>query len=262
MNYTHCMLLVFIVVLSACKPMYMVSDNEAKIYKISQADVDSVSEIAQLLKPYRDSLSLIMNEVIGQSKGNFKKEKPGGSLGNLVADAMFFKAKKINPATQNAICNYGGIRINEIRSGDITRGKIFELLPFENELVILELNGTQLKQWIEVMAKSDGWPIATYLPMNLPKLKQALAYQDSFTVFDPRTATSKDSIITFSPLADDVMYTIATNDYIANGGDQCDFLKTCKRINTGLLIRDVMIEYIQTHSYCFPNPTQRVHIVK
>ena len=262
MIYTHRMLLVLIMLLSACKPMYMVSSNETNVYKISHTEADSASEIAKLLKPYRDSLSLIMNEVIGQSKGNFKKEKPGGSLGNFVADAMLSKAKTINPATQNALCNYGGIRINEIQQGNITRGKIFELLPFENELVILEVNGKQLTQWIEVMAKSDGWPVATYLPMNLPKLKQALAYTEKFTVFDPQTATSKDTIITFSPLADNVIYTITTNDYIANGGDQCDFLKTCKRINTGLLIRDVMIEYIQTHSNCFPNPTQRVHIVK
>ena len=49
----------------------------------------------------------------------------------------------------------------------------------------------------------------------------------------------------------DSIYIVATNDYIANGGDNCSFLKPCKRVNTGVLIRDLMIAYIQKHKVLY-----------
>ena len=240
-TYTH-FLLLLIAIFASCKTPYEATSSSATKYKIEKSDLDTLTQIEQYLKPYRDSLDKRMNEVIGMAENDFIKEKPSGSLGLLVVDAMFEKAKEMNTSTCNAICNFGGIRIPEIKKGNITTGKVFELLPFDNELVLVTVNGEILQQWISFIDSAGGWPIRKQMKFQTDQNHQVY-YTDTtyvenkmgeFTLLIQQTFVNPDST-----------YVVATNDYIANGGDNCSFLKSCKRINTGVLIRDLMIDYIK-----------------
>jgi 2',3'-cyclic-nucleotide 2'-phosphodiesterase (5'-nucleotidase family) len=246
-TYTHFLLLV-IVIFASCKTPYEAISSSAKKYKIEKSENDTLTSIELYLKPYRDSLDKRMNEVIGMAESDFIKEKPSGSLGLLVVDAMFEKAKELNASSCNAICNFGGIRIPEIKKGPVTTGKVFELLPFDNELVLLAVKGSILQQWISFIDSAGGWPIRKQMKFQTNQNNQVY-YSD--TTYVESKMGEMTLLIQQSFVNPDSIYIVATNDYIANGGDNCSFLKPCKRVNTGVLIRDLMIAYIQKHKVLY-----------
>jgi 2',3'-cyclic-nucleotide 2'-phosphodiesterase (5'-nucleotidase family) len=232
-SYKHFWLF-FILSISACKAHYLVNKQEEKLYKINASvSSDTISQIDAYIKPYRDSLSKTMNEVIGEAAGDFTKDKNGGSLGALIVEAMddYISSHKKNlPSFQGSLTNPGGIRISQITKGPITLGKIFELLPFENEMVVVVVKESILPQWEELINKKGGWPCT------------------SKKIFLPVGAENVDEI------TGNKLYYLATNDYVANGGDDCTFLKDCKQITTGATLRTILIEYIKTKHIVTPSP--------
>jgi 2',3'-cyclic-nucleotide 2'-phosphodiesterase (5'-nucleotidase family) len=102
-------------------------------------------------------------------------------------------------------------------------------MPFENALVMLELSGRQTNQLLQYIATRGGEPVAG-LRMQIVD-KNPLQVEIRSQVFDS-TKT----------------YHVATSDYLANGGDNLDFLKDCKRTNLNLKVRDAMINDLQART--------------
>ena len=178
----------------------------------------------QLIEPYKIALDSEMNEVLVISTIEFPKEKskPETLLGNLVADLSLEIITKKFSETKIDFCllNNGGLRTS-LPKGEITRGKIFELMPFDNELVVVTINKDSLKTLIHYLNKIGGQPLsgATF-DFNLPV--------DS--VFNQLNKTT--------PLK------ILTSDYLAQGGDNMIFfLNPVKYETTGIKLRDAIIEY-------------------
>ena len=281
----------------ACKSHYTASSHIDQQYVVKDSiPSDSVSALARYLQPFRDSLSQQMSEVIGSAQDNFLKEKPGGSLGNLVADAMDWKAQQLDSTVAGAICNYGGVRLNQISKGIINKGKIYELMPFENELVIVQLKGSVLIQWLNAIAVAGGWPLRMQSPviqsvnrsasdtvqhkhstqssqidLVLSNVKSSnTANCRLYFLHNELIPSSCDTIYREQPdgnIAMDIscynidkekMYRIATNDYVANGGDHCDFLKNQRSVHTGVLIRDLLMDYIRQQKIVKPDPQHRI----
>lgn len=195
-------------------------------YKIKNSDQNY--NLNNIIAPYRDSLSISMNVVIGFSINGLTKKQPESVLGNFMTDA--FKAmaeKKFNQKIDAAFVNFGGIR-SYLPKGDITIGKIFELMPFDNQIVLQKLNGKQLKEFLNKACEKGGWPVSTGFKYSIKEKKLLQAWL-------------KDEEI-----SDDKVYTIANSDYIANGGDNCDMLKTIPKVSLNYLMRDAIIEYIKT----------------
>lgn len=234
-----------------CKVHYKAVSFQDTNYKINTIQTDSLSEIEQFLKPYRDSLQLQMNRVIGSAVADFKKEKPSGSLGHLVCDAMMDKAKQMQWSADAAIYNYGGLRINELKKGNITVGKIYELLPFENELVLINIDGRTLKTWLNFICKSGGWPISESL--NLNEMQSQSKY---------KIRKMADNMLQYETIQDTVKYQILTNDYIAGGGDNCDFLKDLPKENSGVLVRELLIDFIEKSVIITPDSKSRIKLNK
>lgn len=254
-SYKHYWLF-FILLFLACKSRYHATKQDYQQYKVTASDFvtsDSMSEIERYLKPFRDSLNLEMNVVIGNSETDFEKGKAGGTLGRLVVQALEEASKKITtkPVT-GVITNPGGLRINQIPKGPITVGKVFELLPFENELVIIAVPGSALAQWMKLIEEKGGWPKTVIMPYandNEKGLQEMAAKRIKHLSDSP----AEHYILSHTMMKADSIYYIATNDYVANGGDQCDFLKLCKKENTGLLLRTVLMNYVKQ--------TPSVHLV-
>lgn len=193
-------------------------------YKIDK-QIKLDSSLILMLFPYTDSVKQSMNSVIGFSVTGLTKHQPESTLGNFMADCMKNMAeKKFNKKIAAAFVNYGGIR-SYIPKGDITVGTIYELMPFDNLIVVQEVKGKVLQQFLNKTAVGGGWPVSGL----------TMAIKDRKAV---------DVKIDGVPLNDSVNYIIANSDYIANGGDDCDMLKSIEKQNLHYVYRDALIEYI------------------
>lgn len=220
-KYSFLLALAFAV---SCTTVYQPTAVQYKDYRINTKEPAS-TEIATLLKPYSDSVNRNMNDVIAVAGMTLEKKQPEGTLGNILADAMLTMAKEnYKTNVDMAIMNSGGIRLPSIAAGNITRGKIYELSPFDNILVLLKVKGDVLQQLLDVAALKGGWPCA------------GVNYQI-------RNKKAVNVVIGGTALKESAEYTIALVDYVANGGDNCDMLRNIPQQNNGYLFRDAVIQY-------------------
>ena len=185
------------------------------------------TELIKLITPYKNQLDAEMNEVIGISEVELVKGSPQSTMGNWFADALLYQAELLAGEVDFAIQNRGGLRINSIPPGPITKGKIYELMPFDNFLVIMETEGIIVKRMMKHIAEDGGWPVS--------KEVQLKVVNDQIDVLT----------INGQEVVDELTYQWALPDYIANGGSDCDWLVDEKRVNTGVMIRDAIIEHIR-----------------
>lgn len=211
--------------LFSCTLSYQAQKVQYNDYRIATgAKQDSAMLV--LLKPYSDSLSKSMNDVVAVSETDLEKKQPEGSLGNFLADAMLAMAEKSYAThVDAAFINYGGIRLPSLPSGNITRSKVFELSPFDNLLVIQKVNGKVLQEFLDHVAAKGGWPCSGI----------------SMQIKDKKAINIK---IGGAPLNESATYTIANNDYVANGGDDCAMLKPIPQVSNGYIFRDAVFDYL------------------
>jgi 2',3'-cyclic-nucleotide 2'-phosphodiesterase (5'-nucleotidase family) len=215
--------------LCSCKTFYQPQTVTYNDYRIGQKNIKD-SAVIKLLKPYADSVNKSMNDVIAVADAELEKKQPEGTLGNIMADAMMDKAKKIYQLPVDAaFINSGGLRLPSIPPGNITRGKIFELAPFDNAIVIQKLTGNILQSFLDHISAKGGWPVAG-VQWQI-KNKQAV-----------------NVLIQGQPINETTVYNIAMIDYVANGGDDCTMLKTLPQISKGIILRDAIIEYFAVQS--------------
>lgn len=201
------------------------SDTNYIAINDNQATDDSVAE---LIAPYKEKMGQEMNTVIGTASSMLTLMKPESSLGNWAADLVYQKtAQYVDVPVDFAILNYGGLRIPSIPQGAITKGKVFELMPFDNIMVAVAIQGSELPLLFNRAALGGGWPISQQVSMTIHKEK------------------AQNVLINGKKVDPNKTYYVATNDYLANGGDKCSFLKDNKKVSTNRLFRDVIMEYIQ-----------------
>jgi len=212
-----------------------------KIWTITHASsikipIDSTTEVLAdksyeaYLQPIKQKLDAQMNEVIGQAAETMKGHAPESLLSNFNADvyrqaASDFLGEKVDIA----IVNLGGLR-TVVPAGNITVGKIFELMPFENELVVLWLKGDKLSDLLQFFASVGGEGVSG-LRMEISNGKAV-----NVTVDGKKLVAEK-------------LYSIATNDYLAGGNDKMVQLAQYeKRVNTGVKIRTILLDYIKNET--------------
>ena len=213
---------------TAVTPGYVVMNDS-----VAQAD----SAIHVLLTPYKLQLDSIMNEVVGRTSVALPNEKGKLEtlLGNFVADVCLARANAVyhpqdgQPA-QICILNNGGLRAS-LPQGEITRRNVFELMPFDNEIVVVTLSGAKTWDLIRFAAAAGGMPVAG-IRIGLHPDKTPGEVLINGVAFDS-TKT----------------YKVVTSDYLASGGDKMAFLKNpLKYETTGYLIRNaIMDSFIEKH---------------
>ena len=213
--------------LFSCQTFYQPQTVKYKDYRLTQTSKQD-GALNTVLKPYTDSVNKNMNDIIAVAEEELVKRQPEGSLGNIMADGMLAIAKeKYNQPIDASFINFGGIRLQAIPAGNITRGKLFELAPFDNLIVLQKIEGKVFQQFLNHISSRGGWPTAgmTWQIKN----KEAI-----------------NVLIVRKPLLETSTYTIALVDYVANGGDDCEMLKSISQINNGILFRDAIIAYFSS----------------
>jgi 2',3'-cyclic-nucleotide 2'-phosphodiesterase (5'-nucleotidase family) len=218
------LLFYFLSVIVSCNTTYRTHAVQFNDYRISNTrKVDE--KLTALIKPYADSVHKSMNAVIAVAEISMETGQ-SGTLGNLLADVMLDAARKIYKThVDAAIINAGGLRLSSIAAGNITRGKIFELMPFDNTIVLQKLTGKQLQSLLDHSARWRGWPVAG-LTLQI-KNKQAVNVKVNNATLDTNA-----------------VYTIALPDYLANGGDDAWMLRNVPQQRNGYIFRDAIIDYL------------------
>jgi 2',3'-cyclic-nucleotide 2'-phosphodiesterase (5'-nucleotidase family) len=181
--------------------------------------------LEKMLQPYAISLSATMDKVIGFSNNGLSARQPESGLGNFMADCMRIMAeKKFNKKVDAGFMNQFGIR-SYIPKGNITIGKIFEIMPFDNLVVLQEISGSVLHQFLDKIASNGGWPVSG--------VKMGIKDKKAVNI-----------TISGSPLNETAIYTIANSDYVASGGDNAEMLRNVPQQNKGYLFRDALVEYV------------------
>jgi 2',3'-cyclic-nucleotide 2'-phosphodiesterase (5'-nucleotidase family) len=182
------------------------------------------------LLPVKQKVDEKMNVVIGQASETMKGYAPESLLSNFTADVYRQSATEfLGEKVDISVVNLGGLR-TVVNVGDITIGKIFELMPFENELVIVWLKGDKLLQLLQFFASVGGEGVSG-IRMEIRNNKAI-----NITIDGKALDTAK-------------AYSIATNDYLAAGNDKMTQLaQNEKRVNTGIKIRDMLLNYIKNET--------------
>ncbi len=218
--------LLSVLVFISCNRHYVVQNNQYQQYGIGQKEPADSSLIRYYL-PYKEKMETEMKRVLGVADHELTKSTaPETLIGDFYADAVLAEGLKLNPNIQFSMpTTKGGIR-NPLPKGNLTVERIFELMPFENELVVLKLSGAGVKKLIDFVVSSGGQPVSG-LRM---KIKNNVAY---------------DITIAGKPFDINKDYTVLTSDYLANSGDdQRVFSNPIERANLGKKVRDVLIDYI------------------
>ena len=209
MNKIYFGLVILLISISSCKIYHEANTEHSKYDLTTDANIQSDIEINEMIAPYKEDLDAEMNQVIGVCEKELMKALPECTLGNWAADAILEQCNNTYSGPVDfAVVNYGGIRIPSLPQGDITTGKIFELMPFDNMLVVLEVKGSVVQQLFENIAGRGGWPVSKGVVCTFNTAGQLLDVQINGKAID----TNK-------------IYRIGITDYVANGGDKCDFFK-------------------------------------
>lgn len=207
-------------------------DTSKKDLLVSKQMVDSSiaedTDIQEIVAPYKIKLENELSGPIGYSKNGLSNPSPKGEspLGNFVADAIHTISELQNEsAIDFALINaYGGLRAS-LPVGVINKKQIFELMPFENEVVVLTLTVTEVQKVFDISAKS---------------MTNAMS-NSTYTIINNK---AKDILIGGMPLNEKKTYQLALSDYLANGGGGFHVLKRLPRKTLNYKVRDMIIDYI------------------
>ena len=191
-------------------------------------EIPQDTAISNYILPFKATLEAKMNEVIGQAPTAMvhNRNQPETELSNFFVDALLVIGRQSDPEVDFSLATKDGIRSN-IAQGAVTVRTVFELMPFENYITILELRGSDVLKLADFIAKSQGQPIGNaHIQIQHQK---TLGFQIDGKQVDPNAT-----------------YKLVTYDFIANGGDLVNGLdQPLHRLNTDLRVRDALIAYIQ-----------------
>ena len=210
----------------SCNTVYAPQSLQHHNYRVSDSQQKDPA-VAAFLQPYSEQVHKTMNDVIGTAVRSLDKKQPESTLGNFMVDAFLTMAtEKYNTKVDIAVMNYGGMRLTQLPAGPVTTGKIFELMPFDNVLLLQKMSGGVLQQFLDLAASKNGWPVAG-MTMQI------------------KNGKAVNVMIGGKPLDPAAEYTVANSDFLANGGDNTDMFRGLPVISNGYLMRDALFDYIK-----------------
>ncbi len=246
----HFVLLLTFLSLAGCSQQKQyVSRIEGKQVAVTNAQPETAA-VETFIKPYRDHIDEDLSVVLSYSPETLEKSKGQWqtNIGNFMADVTLLKARQVFPQREKKqadICllNHGGIRAI-IPQGNVTARNAFEVMPFENSLIIIALKGEQLQE------------IAAYI---IKEKKPHPLSGMTFTI--GRDGQAKNILVNGKPFVSDTIYYVATSDYLSNGGDNMVFFKKATATyDMDYKLRNILIDYFKETDTLQVNHDERISI--
>lgn len=235
LNLKHFVSFITIVFCFACKqePLKL-SEIEGKQLKIDSAH-SQIDSIDTFVMPYRNRINTVLDSTLAYAPRTLTKDDGdlNSSAGNLMADIVWSEGnpvfnKRTNKNIDFVLLNHGGIR-SIISQGNVSARTAYQVMPFENTIVVVELSGESVLELATYLTKSKrAHPIAgMQLIMNKSDEIKTLKIQGK-------------------PIDTNRHYYVATSNYLVSGGDNMVFFKRAISITeTDYLIRNAMIDYFK-----------------
>lgn len=201
-----------------------VSINAQRVLMDTTFDKVSDTTVAAIIAFYKPAMEQKMNEVIGKSAYELRNSRPESLLSNFTADALLNYAKSFSKGKVDfSLTNFGGIRAS-LPAGDVKMYDVYSVFPFENYVVVIDMNGKDVLTLFESFAQNrvEAMSCNTYLEIDNQKLVKAT--------------------INGEPIDVNRVYRVATIDFLLSGGDNVAPLRLATAVEqTGALIRDAVI---------------------
>ena len=209
-------------------------DGVERFHFVGQ-EIEEDRTLLNLLQPYADKVGSILAETIGYSEGTFHNRHARykeTALGDIIADSMLWYTK--NHSVDFAIMNAGAIR-EGLPEGIIRKKLIYEILPFDSTIVVVKLKGSDIKSLFDYVATIRSGEGA------FPQVSEGVKFK-----IDKNKGICDEVLIKNKPLDYDEIYTVATNSFLASGGDGYGvFLSSIEQYDTSKFQRDAFIDYIK-----------------
>ena len=214
---------------------------ERKILRKVKAGPDDPYDeaVAAIVKKYDDQIRGEFGRVVGETRVDLAKRPFESNLGNLVCDAM-----RDATGAAVAIQNNGGIRTT-IPKGKITLEQVFMLLPFDNNLMTMDLTGAQIVALLEQNAKTEG-------------MLQVSGLKVVYDMSAPEGSRVKELFVGGRLAEPSRTYRVTTNDFLAAGGDRFGTFRDGKNAVIGDNVRDAFLDYLKKHSPVSPRTEGRI----
>ena len=225
--------LTLLFVVSCSKQNYNVTKIAGKLLPITEKE-NQVAQIENFIKPYREHINKDLDSILAYCPVTLDKSgKWQSTIGNLMADVSLMRGNLVFKARENKkidICllNSGGIR-SILPKGNITARNAFEIMPFENSMVVIVLKGEQISEMVDFL-------IADKKPHPLAGI--------TFTI--NKNNQSKNILVQGKPLQKETVYYVGTNDYLSDGGDNMNFFKKAiQKYDLDYKLRNILIDYLK-----------------
>ena len=205
----------FISLFFSCQSEYKIEPSFSSYLDIN-VPPDSIS--LNIINPYKKSIDSVMNEILCFNKTKMEKGKPESLLGNFVADLCIYETNSYD-MVDFCLLNNGGLR-SSLDHGDITRGDIYKLMPFDNKMVIVKVFKEDILEIFKYIQNKGGDPIS--------KLRIEIKNEE---VINHNLNFKKET------------FYVLTTDYLASGGDDMSFFIDKEVNNLNLMLRDLIIEH-------------------
>jgi len=222
------------------------------------ASIPEDERVVAILDRYRPAIDALMTQVVGETTVDLNGAREEvrvaeTNLGNLICDAILWKTSGLGATI--AIQNGGGIRAS-IPPGEITMGQVLEVLPYGNQITTVTITGGELLAAIEngvsgVEEEAGSFPHVGGMRFSFDLGAEPGDRVEAVEVWDDGTES-------YVPLDPGAVYTIATNNYLADGGDGYDYSGASERYDSGWLLSDAFAEYLESVGPVAPDIEGRI----
>jgi|GEM_PF-1939962 len=220
---------------TSCNPPKSLFYSYGENILVHDSNHTNSTHVLPFLQTYKDSLFKKMSKTLVHLDTFFSNQYTTGNLGNLTADYMLIFSNSYGNYLTNrgaehycdfAVLNNGSLR-NNLSPGPVTLGDVFEAMPYDNSLIIIQLNGAQTDSLFQHIAAKNGAYLANAsCTINNNKAEKVIINGQRF---DSRKS-----------------YTLAINDYMLLGGDGYSVCKNAKYVwKNDITIRDIIVEGLQ-----------------
>lgn len=229
----HFVIFITFILITSCKQGPVGLSTIEYVQLPIDSTLSQIDSVEAYILPYRERVKEVLDSTLAYAPELITKEDGtyNTSAGNLMADILLSEANPVFKSRTGkeidlVVLNHGGIR-SVISKGNVSAKTAYEVMPFENSIAIVTMDGNAILELAEFLSTSG----------------RAHPISGMQIILEP-SGTVKSIQIGGQPLDASRKYHVATSDYLVSGGDDMVFFKKAEAIhNLNYLIRNAMIDY-------------------
>ena len=225
------------------------ANTSGKLVELWISETGSDDSILPVIEKYKNEADAVMNQKISYTNVELNRNFREGALDSLAGD-WFSDAMRRQAPADIGVQNSGGVRTN-IAAGDITNRDIYQIMPFDNTLVVTQLSGQQVFDMVNDSIHLKGGNPVTTLQFSGLKAEWKITGEGEnakteVAKVDLCNKTCDDENPVWTPVDFTKTYDVATNNYLVTGGNGGKVIGAGKIVRDNqVLLRDILIKDVK-----------------